>query len=335
LLLDRPLGGRLGLEPCIRNRLAALDREAVRPVLEAGLGPVDRGQLVIQVGNPAGVELILVEVFGTLVPRLYAGIALERIVATDRERLLDPGPLSRQQLTCTVSIHTGRLLKRALHRHPALTHRAVENVVEDGHDRYRLALPCRFGMGAPAGDPYATLGVARDASDADVRLAYRHLVQLHHPDHNGGSAESARRFEEIQDAYNRIRELREQPAQARPPRPRPPRPEPPRPEPPRPEPPRAAADPARDARLAQMEREVREAHLARERAQRAAREAAADRPERPSDEELGYVKTDDSFSKIFADARSELADLFSDRDKHSLAKRLGDLIDELDPRPRR
>jgi curved DNA-binding protein CbpA len=190
-------------------------------------------------------------------------------------------------------------------------------------------------MGAPAGDPYATLGVARDASDADVRLAYRHLVQLHHPDHNGGSAESARRFEEIQDAYNRIRELREQPAQARPPRPRPPRPEPPRPEPPRPEPPRAAADPARDARLAQMEREVREAHLARERAQRAAREAAADRPERPSDEELGYVKTDDSFSKIFADARSELADLFSDRDKHSLAKRLGDLIDELDPRPRR
>ncbi len=180
-------------------------------------------------------------------------------------------------------------------------------------------------MGAPAGDPYATLGVARDASDADVRLAYRHLVQLHHPDHNGGSAESARRFEEIQDAYNRIRELREQPAQARPPRPRPPRPEPPR----------AAADPASDARLAQMEREVREAHLARERAQRAAREAAADRPERPSDEELGYVKTDDSFSKIFADARSELADLFSDRDEHSLAKRLGDLIDELDPRPRR
>jgi DnaJ domain len=177
-------------------------------------------------------------------------------------------------------------------------------------------------MGAPAGDPYATLGVARDASDADVRLAYRRLVQLHHPDHNGGSAESARRFEEIQDAYNRIRELREQPAQAPPPRPRPPRPEPPRP----------AADPAGEARLAQMEREIREAHLARERAQRAARAAAADRPERPSDEELGYVKTDDSLSKIFADARSELADVLSDRGEHPLAKRLRDLIDELDPR---
>lgn len=172
-------------------------------------------------------------------------------------------------------------------------------------------------MGAPAGDPYVTLGVARDASDADVRLAYRRLVQLHHPDHNGGSPESARRFEEIQDAYNRIRELREQPAQA---------------PPPRPEPPRAAADAAGEARLAQMEREIREAHRARERAQRAARAAAADRPERPSDEELGYVKTDDSFSKIFADARSELADVVSDRGAHPLAKRLRDLIDELDPR---
>ena len=81
-----------------------------------------------------------------------------------------------------------------------------------------------------------------------------------------------------------------------------------------------------------MEREIREAHLARERAQRAAREAAAEKAERPSDEELGYVTTDDSFSKIFADARSELAELFSDRVEHPLAKRLTDLIDELDPR---
>ncbi len=85
-----------------------------------------------------------------------------------------------------------------------------------------------------------------------------------------------------------------------------------------------------------MEQQIRDAHRARERAQRAAREAAAEAAveagERPSDEELGYVKTDDSFSKIFADARSELAQRFSDRSEHSLAKRLTDLIDELDPR---
>jgi DnaJ domain len=178
-------------------------------------------------------------------------------------------------------------------------------------------------MAAPAGDPYATLGVTRDVSDAELRAAYRHLVQLHHPDHNGGSAESARRFEEIQDAYGRIRQLRETPptARAAPPHSAPPRSPP--------------ADADQDARLAQMEREIREARLARERAQRAAREAAADRPdrpERPSDEELGYIKTDDSFSKIFSDARAELADLLSEGREHPLAKRLSDLIDELDPR---
>jgi hypothetical protein len=64
-----------------------------------------------------------------------------------------------------------------------------------------------------------------------------------------------------------------------------------------------------------MERELREkAQAARERAKRAAREAAAaasrSRPkaERPSDEELGYVKTDDSFGKIIADGLDDVAD---------------------------
>ena len=37
----------------------------------------------------------------------------------------------------------------------------------------------------------------------------------------------------------------------------------------------------------------------------AAREATDGK--RPSDEELGYIKTDDSFSKIFSDAVSELS----------------------------
>jgi molecular chaperone DnaJ len=63
-------------------------------------------------------------------------------------------------------------------------------------------------MAQRAGDPYQVLGVGREASDQEVRSAYRRLVQLHHPDHNGGSAESERRFEEVQEAYARIRELR-------------------------------------------------------------------------------------------------------------------------------
>ena len=155
---------------------------------------------------------------------------------------------------------------------------------------------------ASRADPYVVLGVRAGASDEEVRSAYRRLVQLHHPDHNHGSAESERRFEEVQEAYAQVRKLRAGGARAAAPPP---------------PPPRAAADPDLDARLKDMERDLREAHLARERARRAAAEAAASAErKRPSDEELGYIKTDDSFSKIFADAGAslseQLAELFDD-----------------------
>jgi curved DNA-binding protein CbpA len=166
-------------------------------------------------------------------------------------------------------------------------------------------------MPPQARDPYQVLGVAPGATDAEVRAAYRRLVQLHHPDHNGGSAESARRFEEVQEAYAKVRVLRaagphpgtEAPSRTQGPRPRGPA--------------RAGADPDLDARLAKMESELRQA---RERAQRAARQAAAEaeQRERPSDEELGYIRTDDSFSKIFDDAGAELSKLLRDlREQHS------------------
>jgi hypothetical protein len=174
-------------------------------------------------------------------------------------------------------------------------------------------------------DPFAVLGVSADAPEAEIRRAYRRLVQLHHPDHNGGSLESARRFEEVQDAYADV--IRSRRAGAPPPRTA------------SPPPPPRAADPSVEARLADIEREVREAHAARERAQKAAREAAAaaaahsDGERRPSDEELGYVHTDDSFSQILADARSELASRIGDGldEAHTqpIAKRVSDLIDEL------
>jgi curved DNA-binding protein CbpA len=155
---------------------------------------------------------------------------------------------------------------------------------------------------ASRADPYVVLGVRADASDEEVRTAYRRLVQLHHPDHNHGSAESERRFEEVQEAYAQVRTLRASGAHAAAPPP---------------PPPRASSDPDLDARLKDMERDLREAHQARERARRAAAEAAASAErKRPSDEELGYIKTDDSFSKIFADAGAslseQLAELFDD-----------------------
>lgn len=172
-------------------------------------------------------------------------------------------------------------------------------------------------MAARGGDPYQTLGVSPDASDDQLHAAYRRLVQLHHPDHNAGSADSTRRFEEIQEAYATIRQQRESTAPAGQARTGG----------------HAAADPAADSRLADLERQVREAHLARERARQAARQAASQagpgRPARPTDEELGYVTTDDSFSKILADARAELSDRFGDAREHPVAERVADLIDEL------
>jgi curved DNA-binding protein CbpA len=167
-------------------------------------------------------------------------------------------------------------------------------------------------------DPYETLGVRSTASDQEVRAAYRRLVQLHHPDHNGGSAASTRRFEEIQEAYAQVRQRRESGAQPRQ-APVPPRSQPPRQPPPQPPP---------DPRLADLEREIREAHLARERARQAAREAAAESARRPSDEDLGYVKTDDSLGKILADARAQVAERFAEV-REPITKRMADVLDDI------
>lgn len=160
-------------------------------------------------------------------------------------------------------------------------------------------------------DPYQTLGVKRDAPDDEVRAAYRRLVQLHHPDHNKGSSEATRRFEEIQEAYATILKVRRRAPGVQETGPRP------------------AADPDLESRLADLEGEVRSAHAARERARRAAREAAAQSERRPTDEELGYVTTDDTFSKVLADARNELAAWLAEERDHPTARRVADVIDEL------
>src|ERR1700761_2619574 len=56
----------------------------------------------------------------------------------------------------------------------------------------------------PQENPYDVLGIAPAASDTELRSAYRRLVQVHHPDHNGGSPESAARFAQVQSAYAHI-----------------------------------------------------------------------------------------------------------------------------------
>jgi len=52
-----------------------------------------------------------------------------------------------------------------------------------------------------AGDYYAVLGVGRDASEADIKKAYRKLAMTYHPDRNNGDKASEEKFKEITEAY--------------------------------------------------------------------------------------------------------------------------------------
>lgn len=53
-------------------------------------------------------------------------------------------------------------------------------------------------------DPYTVLGLSRGASAEDVKRAYRKLSLQHHPDRNGGSAESTATFQKITEAYEKL-----------------------------------------------------------------------------------------------------------------------------------
>jgi curved DNA-binding protein CbpA len=191
-------------------------------------------------------------------------------------------------------------------------------------------------------DPYAVLGVAPDVSDIELRRVYRGLVKRHHPDHNGGSTESANRFARIQDAYAEIARHR-RPAQpdrtangtaggaagpwaAAPHEAR-----------------GGAGDSGMDHRIETLEREVaamraaqqrraeEQARLARERARSASgnpdRTSSNQTQRRPTPEELGYYATDDSFTKIIDDAADQLSERLRKGDaKRVFARRLSDLL---------
>ena len=53
-------------------------------------------------------------------------------------------------------------------------------------------------------NPYDILGIDKNASKEDIKRAYRKLSLEHHPDRNGGSEESTKKFQEINAAYERL-----------------------------------------------------------------------------------------------------------------------------------
>ena len=53
-------------------------------------------------------------------------------------------------------------------------------------------------------DPYQILGVTREATQEDIRKAYRRLAKMHHPDLHPGDKDAETRFKEIASAYDII-----------------------------------------------------------------------------------------------------------------------------------
>jgi molecular chaperone DnaJ len=53
---------------------------------------------------------------------------------------------------------------------------------------------------------YETLGVARAASDGDIKAAFRKLAMKYHPDRNPGDKDSEHRFKEINEAYDVLKD---------------------------------------------------------------------------------------------------------------------------------
>ena len=62
-------------------------------------------------------------------------------------------------------------------------------------------------------DPYEVLGVSRNASDDEIKKAYRTLSRKYHPDanvNNPNAAQAEEKFKQVQAAYDQIMKEKEQ-----------------------------------------------------------------------------------------------------------------------------
>jgi curved DNA-binding protein CbpA len=159
-------------------------------------------------------------------------------------------------------------------------------------------------------DPYRVLGVPPTASADELHDAYRRLIKLHHPDRNGGSAESTARFQEIQAAYEELKGRPRAASAAR------------------------ASDESVEERMAKLEGEVRAAHAERAKAREKARQALRDLEPEPEPEP---VEEEDSISAILFDIIDEIGERVAgprrEPDVNDLIDGLDDLSSRLDRKP--
>src|SRR6266480_1019479 len=57
-------------------------------------------------------------------------------------------------------------------------------------------------MATATKNPYEVLGVAKNASEDEIKKAYRKLARQYHPDRNPGDKSAEERFKEVQGAYD-------------------------------------------------------------------------------------------------------------------------------------
>lgn len=78
-----------------------------------------------------------------------------------------------------------------------------------GYEHEHRSEESEFGRETPREDPYAVLGVSRDAAPDEIKQAYRRLAGQYHPDKVSHLGEEFRelaekRFKEIQEAYQAL-----------------------------------------------------------------------------------------------------------------------------------
>ncbi len=115
-----------------------------------------------------------------------------------------------ERLLLLDALYTLALVDGQLQRAEQETLRRVTQGLGLSEEELRSVTARHFGVGQVH---YARLGLTPEASDADVKRAYRQLAATHHPDRvaqlgKGAIEQASRRFQEIKEAYEEIRRLR-------------------------------------------------------------------------------------------------------------------------------
>jgi DnaJ like chaperone protein len=152
----------------------------------------------------------------------YGPEALDTVRLFLKEFLQKPPSLEESLAACKDELPTGdRLLlldtlyqlalaDGALQRSEQETLRRIVKELGFTEEDRRSIAARHLGTGD---SDYARLGLTPEASDAEVKRAYRQLAAAHHPDrvaHLGPGAvkQATRRFQELQEAYKTIQRLR-------------------------------------------------------------------------------------------------------------------------------